>query len=174
MVVIEGGPPLPQPLSRKGRGEQEPLPCSSSSPLAGEEGTRAEGVGRRGGGLSRARLMRRAPTEAERVLWRLLRNKRLVGWKFKRQQPIGRYIADFVCFEARLIVEADGSQHLDNAHDARRDAWLRAQPFDILRFWNNDILARPESVLSAIVAALDGTDGRAGYPPQPHPHTPNG
>jgi len=113
--------------------------------------------------------MRRNPTEAERALWRVLRNKRLAGWKFKRQQPLGRYIVDFVCFEARLIVEADGSQHLDSVHDARRDAWLQAQGFRLLRFWNNDILARPDGVLTAVLAALDGHYADVALPPLPQP-----
>ncbi len=147
-----------------------------SSPLAGESSgsamppawpeqrgalltrhwARREAVGRRGVALANARVMRKSPTEAERALWRLLRNKRLAGWKFRRQQPIGRYIVDFVCLEARPIVEADGSQHADNPADAARDAWLTAQSFRIARFWNNDILARSDGVLTAILAALEG------------------
>ena len=131
----------------------------NSSPLAGEEGARGVAVGRRGVALARARVMRAAPTEAERVLWRLLRAKRWAGWEWRRQQPIGPFIADFICFEARLIVEADGSQHLDCAHDARRDGWLEAQGFRLLRFWNNDVLARSDAVADAIHAALDGGEG---------------
>jgi very-short-patch-repair endonuclease len=98
--------------------------------------------------------MRRDPTDAEHGLWLLLRGKRLNGWKFKRQVPLGGYIVDFVCFEARLIVEADGSQHADNSHDVRRDEWLRAHGFTLLRFWNHDILTNPGGVLSAILDAL--------------------
>lgn len=117
--------------------------------------------------------MRKEPTESEKALWRLLRNKRLAGWKFKRQQGIGRYIVDFVCFEARLIVEADGSQHIDSDYDAKRDAWLQAQGFRLLRLWNNDILAREESVFSAILVALEAKDG-ASSPVlgSPSPQTP--
>ena len=140
-----------------------------SSPLAGEEGARRGAVGRRGGALVRARRMRREPTEAERVLWRLLRNKRLAGCKFRRQQPIGRYVADFICFEARLIIEADGSQHVGNAYDKKRDAWLSSQDFRLLRFWNNDILGCPESVLTAILIALDAASSRAERAPSPRP-----
>ena len=84
--------------------------------------------------LAHARAMRKAPTEAERLLWRLLRAKRLAGWKFRRQQRLDPYVVDFVSFEARLIIEADGSQHLDSMSDARRDAWLEAQGFRLLRF----------------------------------------
>jgi very-short-patch-repair endonuclease len=76
----------------------------------------------------------------------LLRNRRFAAFKFRRQLPIGDYIVDFACLSARLIIEADGSQHLENRHDARRDTYLRSQNFRILRFHNNDILARPHQV----------------------------
>jgi very-short-patch-repair endonuclease len=98
--------------------------------------------------------MRANPTEAERSLWLLLRAKRLAGIKFKRQAIIEPYIADFVCFAERLIVEADGSQHADNKDDRRRDAFLRAQGFRILRFWNNQVLDEGEAVAEAIFSNL--------------------
>jgi very-short-patch-repair endonuclease len=98
--------------------------------------------------------MRSNPTEAERRLWSILRGKRLAAYKFKRQQVIGNYIVDFVNFERRVIVEADGSQHAESAYDLNRDAWLRAQGFTITRFWNNDILARTEQVANALWHAL--------------------
>jgi very-short-patch-repair endonuclease len=104
--------------------------------------------------------MRREPTDAERKLWQMLRGKRLQGFKFKRQQPIDRYIADFVCFERRLIIEADGGQHAGGA-DAERDAYLTSQGFTVLHFWNNDILTNPEGVATAILAAP--------APPLPNP-----
>ncbi|MEO5938540.1 MAG: DUF559 domain-containing protein [Sphingomonas sp.] len=126
--------------------------------MSGEGGARRVAVGGRGRALARAREMRKNPTEAERTLWRLLRNKRLAGWKWKRQQSIDHYIVDFVCFEARLIVEADGSQHIDSAYDAVRDAYLRAQDFCLLRFYNNNILARGDSVLTSIVTALESDE----------------
>ncbi|WP_332686819.1 endonuclease domain-containing protein [Devosia sp.] len=100
-----------------------------------------------------ARSMRHAPTEAERQLWLLLRNRRLVDFKFRRQVPIDHFIADFVCFSARLIVELDGGQHAESTYDTARDAYLRAQGFRILRIWNSDILARPDAVLDAVWAA---------------------
>ena len=105
--------------------------------------------------LPLAKRMRREPTDAERKLWSILRAKRLAGWKFKRQEQIDRYIVDFVCFGARLIVEADGSQHAESAADAQRDAYLFAQGFNVLRFWNNDILTNPDGVATAILAALE-------------------
>jgi very-short-patch-repair endonuclease len=93
-------------------------------------------------------------TEAEYHLWYFLRNRRFDGEKFRRQQPIGNYVVDFVHYGARLIVEADGGQHNDSIRDAVRDAWLRTQRFDMLRFWNDDILGKTESVLDAIHQAV--------------------
>ena len=104
--------------------------------------------------LDRARQMRANPTEAERRLWSILRNKRLASYKFRRQQVIGRYIVDFANFERRLIVEADGSQHAESAYDLERDAWLEAQGFRLLRFWNNDLTENRDGVLTAIAGAL--------------------
>jgi very-short-patch-repair endonuclease len=101
-----------------------------------------------------ARGMRREPTEAEGKLWYLLRNRRFAQFKFRRQLPIGNYIADFVCLDARLIIEADGSQHAESERDLVRDAYLHAQGFRLLRLWNSDILARSDDVLDAIWAAL--------------------
>jgi very-short-patch-repair endonuclease len=79
----------------------------------------------------------------------------MVGWKFKRQEQIGDYIVDFVSFKARLIVEADGSQHAESTADKKRDDWLTSQGFRILRFWNNDILNKTDGVAEAVLAALE-------------------
>jgi very-short-patch-repair endonuclease len=98
-----------------------------------------------------ARKLRRDMTDAERKLWFLLRDRRLAGFKFRRQVPVGPYVADFACFANRLVVEADGGQHADSAHDAERDAWLSAQGFRILRFWNSEILANAEGVVLRII-----------------------
>ena len=98
--------------------------------------------------------MRNAATDAEAKLWRLLRDRRLGGSKFRRQAPIGRYIVDFVCFDRRLIVEADGGQHAQNSADEVREAWFAAQGFRTMRYWNNDILTNPEGVLSDLVEKL--------------------
>lgn len=103
-----------------------------------------------------ARRMRHEPTEAERRLWALLRNRRFVQFKFRRQLPVGDYIVDFVCLSEKLIIEADGSQHAENARDLVRDAYLRAQGFRLLRLWNNDILARPAQVADLVWATLHG------------------
>ena len=104
--------------------------------------------------LARAKHMRANPTDAERRLWSMLRDKRMPVFKFKRQLIIAPYIADFVCLERRLIVEADGSQHADSGYDARRDAFLKHEGFEVLRFWNTDILTNSSGVFDAINAAL--------------------
>jgi very-short-patch-repair endonuclease len=143
------------------------------SPPAGEGGARAEGVGGRGVGpytpdhqlharhtliTERTKAMRREPTEAETRLWSMVRAKRLGGSKWRNQVNFeDRYIADFVCFERRLIVEADGGQHSENSHDEQRDRWFEAQGFRVQRFWNNDILANSEGVASMILDALETT-----------------
>jgi very-short-patch-repair endonuclease len=104
--------------------------------------------------VPQARRLRRGLTDAERKLWGLLRDRRLQGLKFRRQVPIGPYIADFVCQSAKLIVEADGSQHAENKRDAKRDAWLASRRYIVVRFWNHDILRQPRIVLDTICARV--------------------
>lgn len=109
--------------------------------------------------LERARKMRKSPTEAENKMWNLLRNRGVLGAKFKRQHPCGPYILDFVCLERRLVVEVDGSQHADSLHeesDAERSTFLASHGFHVLRFWNNEVLENPEGVWEVIAAALEG------------------
>jgi very-short-patch-repair endonuclease len=129
------------------------------SPLAGEGGERrsrspGEGDAKTQKPVNKprdiARKLRRNMTGAERKLWSLLRNRKLTGLKFRRQVPIGPYVADFLSFEARLIVEADGGQHAGAERDLARDAWLEAHGFRILRFWNSDILDKPHCVLARL------------------------
>ena len=102
---------------------------------------------------SRARAMRREPTDAGRKLWYALRDRRLQTVKFRRQAPIGVYIADFLCLQQRLVVDVDGSQHAQSSRDAARDAWLQHKGYRVLRFWNHDVLTARESVLATIAAA---------------------
>lgn len=103
----------------------------------------------------RERTLRRRRTEAEHALWRHVRDRRLLDRKFRRQHRIGRFVADFVCLEAGLIIELDGSQHLDReAHDAARTRWLETQGYRVIRFWNDDVLLRIDDVLAAIATAL--------------------
>jgi very-short-patch-repair endonuclease len=104
--------------------------------------------------LAKAKRLRRDLTAAERKLWSILRNAQLDGAKFRRQQPIGPFIADFVCQERRLIIEADGGQHADNSADGRRTAFLKSKGYRVMRFWNNDILGNLAGVAESITDAL--------------------
>ena len=101
-----------------------------------------------------AKKLRRPLTEAERKLWERLRDRRLDGLKFRRQTPIAGYVADFVCMDARLIVELDGGQHAEpeqEVADKERTRTLEAAGFLVIRFWNNDVMARTTAVLDAIL-----------------------
>jgi len=100
-----------------------------------------------------ARALRRNMTDAERRLWHQLRGRRFRGWKFRRQATVGRYIADFLCIEARLAVEIDGGQHSPEI-DRRRTAFLEAQDLKVLRFWNAEVLENMPGVLWTIDQAL--------------------
>jgi very-short-patch-repair endonuclease len=105
-----------------------------------------------------ARSMRRKATEAEDRLWHELRDRRLDHIKFRRQVPIGRFIADFVCLDAKLVVEIDGSQHAEQQYDAERSAELKARGFRVLRFWNDDVLRDINSVCDTIIAYVREQD----------------
>jgi len=101
--------------------------------------------------IKTAKALRKRSTDVEIVLWRHLRAKQMEGLKFRRQQPIGHYIVDFVCFEKKIIIEVDGGQHaVETVRDAERDDWLRNQGFTVLRFWNNEVLTNTEGVLEKI------------------------
>ncbi len=101
-----------------------------------------------------AKTSRREMTAAEHLLWYRLRDRRLLGCKFRRQYPVGPYVADFACLERALIVELDGSQHLDASSDAAREAFLHRKGFQLLRFWNNEVLVRTDAVCDAIAQRL--------------------
>jgi very-short-patch-repair endonuclease len=101
-----------------------------------------------------ARRLRRGATDAERRLWSALRDRRLEGYRFRRQFPIGPFIADFACTRHRVIVEADGGQHVDSESDQRRTAWLESEGWRVLRFWNNDVLANTNGVVETILKEL--------------------
>jgi len=103
-----------------------------------------------------ARRLRKNPTDAESRLWRHLRQKQLGGYRFRRQVPLGPYVADFVCQSEKLVVEVDGGQHADRTEDdARRSRWLITNGYRVLRFWNNDVLGNTEGVLETILRALE-------------------
>src|SRR5437868_6746582 len=98
--------------------------------------------------------MRREPTDAEAAMWRLLRHGRFALSKFRRQVPFKTFILDFVCFEKRIIIEIDASQHASSERDIARVTVLMAEGFRIARYWNNDVLQRPSAVLEDILAKL--------------------
>jgi len=104
----------------------------------------------------RARRLRKPLTDAELRLWRLLRKRNLKQFKFRRQHPIGPYVADFICLERHLIIEVDGSQHQQQSgYDGERTTELEAAGYQVLRFWDNDVLTRSDSVMQANCNVLD-------------------
>jgi very-short-patch-repair endonuclease len=116
-----------------------------------------------------AKGLRVGMTDSERRLWSRLRSEQL-GVKFRRQHPLGPYVLDFACLAPRLVIEVDGSQHLGQAsYDARRDAWLIGQGFQVLRFWANEVLSDTDAVVSRILDLLATADRLGGPPPHPPP-----
>ncbi len=138
------------------------------------EGGRVRGMRQRVPKQKRAfaKSLRANATDAEIMLWKLLRSRRLASMKFRRQVPIGPWIVDFFSFEQRLIVEADGSQHADSDNDKRRDHNLSERGFRILRFWNNDILLRSQSVLEMIFCSAAASPSPVCAPDGAHPPSP--
>ncbi|KRB20419.1 hypothetical protein ASD99_30310 [Mesorhizobium sp. Root695] len=106
--------------------------------------------------ITRARALRHGDNQAEATLWNELKAKRLGGYKFIRQMPIGPYFADFACRSKELVVELDGSQHADNSYDRRRDEFMRGEGLSVVRVWNADVLKSRRSVCETILAALEG------------------
>ena len=148
------------PLDRSTvRGENLPSPAGRG---AGDEGRRLPPAL-----LKRARALRRETTDAERLLWSLLRNRQFLGLKFRRQHPLRGYILDFYCHEAQLGVELDGGQHAEPeqaAHDTQRTRDLEELGIRVVRFWNHDVLKEPEAVLEAIMEVVE-----IGPHSSPHP-----
>ena len=106
-----------------------------------------------------ARELRGRMTDAEALLWMLLRNRRMADAKFRRQCPVGRYILDYYCVERMLAIELDGGQHGEAvAYDYHRDSWLSSQGIRILRFWNNQMLTEIEAVMEVIYQAVVETE----------------
>jgi len=119
---------------------------------------------------SLARKLRHQSTDAERMLWKYLRAHRMAGYKFKRQVVIEPYIVDFICLEARLIVEADGGQHLEQVeHDVKRSVFLESLGYKVIRFWNHEILSDIHTVLEQIHSCLIEAPGPSLRSPQPSP-----
>ncbi len=147
------------------QGEKEAM--TFPSPLAGEGGALAPDEGSLRTKQAFAKQLRRNLTPEEVKLWVALRGRRFENFKFRRQVPIGKYFADFICLERRLIVELDGSQHEGSAHDALRDAWLKSEGFRILRFWNININQALDGTLLAILDSLNQPLIRRVAPPSP-------
>jgi very-short-patch-repair endonuclease len=170
--------PVPSPLAgeggrdrseRPGEGSFAPSPASltlrlrsAPSPARGEgsNSSASPKATSKPNLVKRARALRMRMSDAERKLWFALRDRRFAQFKFRRQVPIGPFVADFVCFEARLVIEVDGGQHADSLADKRRDRWLGANNFRVLRFWNNEVLTNLEGVSSVISEALSVGRGR--------------
>jgi very-short-patch-repair endonuclease len=101
-----------------------------------------------------ARSLRKQSTDTEHFLWRHLRDRQVEGFKFRRQQPVGRYIVDFVNLEKKVVIELDGGQHAVDPSDKMRDEWLRSEGYQVLRFWDNEVFSNLEGVLENIRGAL--------------------
>ena len=111
----------------------------------------------------RAKDLRQTQTEAEAFIWSELRGRRFSNFKFRRQVPLGNYIVDFVCLDRQVVVELDGGQHNEATHrtyDARRDAWLRSQGFEVLRFWNSDVFEEWEGLAERLWHTLRNRPSR--------------
>ena len=173
-------PPAPPP---KGEGSRpismKERPFLIPAPLPKGEGRRPLSLGERAGErvdfsvtekeksgrhlytpehLSFARELRRNMTDTERKLWSELRAQRFTGWKFRRQEPLGAYIADFVCHDARLVIEIDGGQHAESERDVKRDQWFVDHGYRVLRFWNNEVLGQFQEVLEKIWLTLSANE----------------
>ena len=109
-----------------------------------------------------ARRMRAQPTHAEKKLWARLRQRQLDGCKFRRQVMIGPYIVDFACLPKKLVVEVDGSQHIESASDAGRTAWLERPGYRVVRCWNTEVLTNLDGVVEMIYATVTGSAKRSG------------
>ncbi|WGD31804.1 endonuclease domain-containing protein [Ancylobacter sp. WKF20] len=107
------------------------------------------------GKTSRARRLRKDQTDVESLLWSRLRDRRLEGWKFRRQAPVDRYVVDFLCVDAKLVIELDGGQHTAET-DEERTRMIEACGFLVIRFWNNDVLTNLDGVLLRILETLRG------------------
>ena len=111
-----------------------------------------------------AKILKKRPTEAEKLMWRHLRLRQLEGLKFRRQEPIGNYVVDFVCYEKKIIVEIDGGQHCAEK-DGNRDRWLESQDFKVLRFWNTEVLKNAQGVWEVIRKNCLSCDSPSPAPP---------
>jgi very-short-patch-repair endonuclease len=161
--------PLPSPLAGEGaeRRRREAgegtfeTPPSPGRPLRSRLPSPARGEGREQAASAkpsvatvRARSLRSNMTDAERKLWFALRDRRFANFKFRRQVPVGPFIADLICYHARVVIEVDGGQHSESPRDEQRDRWLAANDFFVLRFWNNEVLSNLEGVMTKLLDIL--------------------
>jgi very-short-patch-repair endonuclease len=160
--ALDTSPPL--------RGVEDGLPYAATPILhpakrgGGAEQSEAEGGNspkksrsrRKPGTTERARTLRWVENSAEGMLWLELKGRRLGGHQFVRQHPIGPYFADFCCRKTKLVIELDGSQHADSTYDRRRDEYMRAQGYSVLRFWSHEVQKQRGHICEAILAALEG------------------
>lgn len=128
--------------------------ASSPRPLAGEGQGEGGWKSKRHALSSKAKALRQNQTEAEKIIWHALKAGRFEGLKFRRQFSVGSYIADFACPAARLIIEIDGGQHCENADDEMRTAFLQREGFEVIRFWNNDVMDNLDGLLTTLSLAL--------------------
>jgi len=168
--IFEGYDPVIESMLLEWEVERQAAPKEYLLPSVGEgqdEGesiVKAKNVNRPS--TAKARTLRRKFTDAELKLWKHLRGRQIGGEKFRRQQPLGRYVVDFVCLEKKLIVEVDGGQHAAPEYDKERTLWLESEGFRVIRFWNNEVLKDQEGVLDAIYKELKSGDM---YHPHPSP-----
>ncbi|HYD18182.1 MAG TPA: endonuclease domain-containing protein [Patescibacteria group bacterium] len=132
-----------------------------SPALAGERrGEGASWATQRRKGTATARRLRKDQTDCEKIIWHLLKDRRFGDYKFRRQHPIGHYVADFACPALKLVIEIDGGQHCENAADESRTAYLREKGYEVLRFWNSDVTTNIEGVISTLTLTLSRKGGR--------------
>lgn len=139
----------PSPLVGEGF---SPRSCASEALRKAHGG---KGEGDQSPGVARARSLRQRMTNAERKVWHLLRDRRFAAAKFRRQVPLGPYVADFLSYDTRIVVEVDGGQHAGSASDQVRDDWFRGQGFEVVRFWNSDVLTNLEGVFTRLAMVVE-------------------
>ena len=140
--------------SPSGGASRQPAVSRPPSPARGE-GVESAEPSVRSIRTKRARALRGRMTDAELKLWFALRDRRFANFKFRRQVPIGPFIADFACCDLRIVIEVDGGQHAESRSDRRRDEWFARNDFLVLRIWNNDVLLNLDGVLTSLLDALE-------------------
>lgn len=140
---------------------QGAIAAAPSPALAGEgrgEGESWAAISRKA--TPKARRLRKDQTDCEKIIWHLLKDRRFTNYKFRRQHPIGSYIVDFACTALKLVIEIDGGQHCDNPQDGLRTEYLNARGYEVVRFWNNDVMTNIDGVILTLTLALSRKGGR--------------